>query len=372
MKLKIIIDSISLLSPLTGIGRYTNEIGKRLTKDKMLDVRFFYGYPSKTIIKSTDTSNLKTFKSLINKSPYLKKIVRKLLFLTSNLIPVTYDLYWQPNFIPNSKIKSKKTVTSVHDFSFLHHKDFHPKERIKYFEKNFFSNIYKSDIIITFSEFTKQEILKNLKFKEEKIKVIYHGIDHNLFKIYTDIKIDFTLPEKFIFSVGSIEPRKNLINLLRAYTSLKDSMKKEYNLVLVGFKGWENQEIMTIIYDNKDYIHYLGYVNDDNLAKLYNLASLFVYPSFYEGFGLPPLEAMACGTPVITSNVSSLPEVGGNAVLYCNPHNIHNIKEKIEQVLSDKALQQEMIEKGLNRAKLFTWEKSTQAHIKVFKEVLKN
>ena len=370
MKAKILIDSISLLSSLTGIGRYTYEISKRIKDNNSFDAFFYYGYFSKTLLSPYKKSDIKNLKFLIFKNQFAKKIVRKILIASNKIFSKEVDLYWQPNFIPNTNIKAKKIITSVHDFSFILYKDFHPKERIEYFEKYFFKNIVKSDLIITGSNFTKQEILKRLNFDEEQVKVIYHGIDNSLFKIYNDIELTFELPKKFILSVGSIEPRKNLIGLLKAYNRLPIHIKNEYHLVLAGFKGWNNKEIMDLINKNKKYIHYLGYISDIELAKVYNLASLFVYPSFYEGFGLPPLEAMACGTPVITSNVSSLPEVGGDAVVYCNPYDVDDIRDKIELVINNENLQKEMIQKGLKRVKQFTWEKSAEKHLKVFEEAL--
>ena len=373
MKPKIIVDSISLLSPLTGIGRYTYEISKELlSKKDDFDVEFFYGYYSKNLIEPSVKSELKSFKAIIVKNQLIKKLVRKLVFFLSKISAQTYDVYWQPNFIPNNGIKAHKIVTSVHDFSFILYRDFHPKERIEYLEKYFFTNVAKSDMIITGSEFSKQEILEQLNFYNEQVQVIYHGINHDLFKIYNDSKVNFELPEKFIFSVGSIEPRKNLVGLLKAYNSLNKEFKKEYKLVLAGFKGWENEEIINLIEQDKENIHYLGFVSDSELAKVYNLASLFVFPSFYEGFGLPVLEAMACGTPVVCSDVTSLPEVGGDAVMYCNPNSIVDIKNKIEMVLQNKKLQHEMTVKGLERAKKFTWKKSAEEHMRIFKEVLRS
>ena len=370
MKPKIVIDSISLMSSLTGIGRYTYEIAKSVEKNEHFECSFFYGYHSKSLVHSSDKKDLKLLKSIVSKNQLFKKIFRKIVKISSKIFTPTYDLYWEPNFIPIEGIKANKIITTVHDFSFILHKDFHPKERIEYFEEHFFKNIKRSDMIITGSKFSKQEILDRLDFKEEQIKVIYHGINHDLFKMYNDLKVDFELPKKFIFSVGSIEPRKNLIGLLRAYNLLPNDIKNEYKLVLAGFKGWENSEIMSIIDENRENIIYLGFISDEELAKVYNLASCFVFASFYEGFGLPVLEAMACGTPVVCSNSSSLPEVGGDAVMYCNPNDIEDIKEKIELVLKDEIIQQEMIVKGLERVKEFSWKKSAKEHIKVFQEVL--
>ncbi len=370
MKPRILIDAIALLFPLTGIGRYTYEVANRLKNSSTIKYNYFYGYFSKNLLESNQKSNLKRVKSIIQKIPLLKKISRKILKLLSRFFTSKYDLYWQPNFIPDNGINADKIITSVHDFSFIHYRNFHPKERIEHIEKYFFKNVIKSDIIITGSNFTKKEILERLPFKENKIEVIYHGIDHNLFKVYKKPKVDFDLPQKYILSVGSIEPRKNLIGLLKAYNLLDKYLKQEYKLVLVGFKGWENCEIMEIIEKNKKSIHYLGFITDEELAKVYNLASIFVFPSFYEGFGLPPLEAMACGTPVVLSNSSSLPEVGGDAVVYCNPHNTDDIKEKIEIILTDKTLQKKLITKGLIQAKKFSWEKSAQEHLAIFQELL--
>ena len=370
MKKKVLIDSISLLSPLTGVGRYTNEIAKHIKDSNKYEMSFFYGYYSKILIKPATKSNVKIIKSVITKNQFLKKITRQLIFFYSKFFQKSYDLYWQPNFIPNLNIKAKKTVTTVHDFSFILHKDFHPKERIEYFENSFFKNIIKSDIIITGSKFSKREILERLDFKDEQVKVIYHGLNNNIFKVYKDTSLAFDLPKKFILSVGSIEPRKNLLGLLKAYNLLDKTLKDEYSLVLVGFKGWENKELMQLIEKNKENIHYLGFISDKELAKVYNKATCFAFTSFYEGFGLPILEAMACSTPVISSNTSSMPEVGGDCVVYCNPNDTIDIKNKIQKVLQDEKLQKNLKDLGLQRAKNFSWEKSAKEHIKVFEELL--
>lgn len=372
MKPKILVDAISLMSSLTGIGRYTYEISKNIEKYDDFEVNYFYGYFSKKLIHPSNGKDIKILKNIISKNIILKKIIRKLLILSSRIFSKKYDIYWQPNFIPNDKIRAKKIVSSVHDFSFILYKEYHPKERIEYFEKYFFKNIEKADEIITGSNFSKQEIKERLNFPEKNIHVIYHGINHNLFKIYDNLEINQTLPENFIFSVGSIEPRKNLLGLLKAYNNLDDTFKDKYKLVLAGFKGWENNQIMELINKDKENIHYLGYISDIELAKVYNKASLFLFPSFYEGFGLPVLESMACGTPVICSNSSSLPEVGSDAVVYCNPDDINDINEKLKFVLNDESLQKQMIEKGLKRAKQFSWEKSAKEHIEIFKRLSKN
>ena len=368
---KIVTNSIPLLSSLSGIGRYAFEISNKLGAISDRNFIYYYGHYSKKLLTQPTQSVLTSkVKSLLVKNSVVKKIARKIIMSVGSLYRPTFELYWEPSFIPLDSIKAKKVITSVHDFSFILYKDFHPKERIEYFEKYFFKNIYRSDMIITGSEYTKREILRRLDFDESKVRVIYHGVRHDVFRPLDDLRLGFELPKRFILSVGSLEPRKNLIGLLNAYNLLDDTIKDEYKLILVGFKGWENKEIMRLIELNKNNVQYLGYISDEDLAKVYNLASVFVYPSFYEGFGLPPLEAMACGLPVVTSNVSSLPEVGGDAVIYCDPNDIVDIKNKIELVLGDGDMRADMKKKGLEQAAKFTWEKSAVEHLAVFEELL--
>lgn len=367
MKAEIVVDSISLITPTTGIGRYSQEIITRINKNSDFDLTFFYGYKySKKIIgKKNNTSYI----NHLIKNQTIKSILRSAISVTSKFNRYKYDIYWQPNYIFNKSVKAKYKVCSVHDFSFELYEKFHPKERIKYYKKNFYKSTKSSDLIITGSEYTKKEILDRFDIPEKNIKVIYHGIRHDIFKVYSNLNINIKLPKKFILSVGSVEPRKNLLGLLQAYNLLDEKIKAEYKLVLVGFKGWNNSEIMSLIEQNKENVLYLGFVSDEDLAKIYNLASCFVYPSFYEGFGLPPIESMACGTPVITSNIASIPEVCLDAALYCNPHDVKDISDKIVSVLEDENLANSLIEKGLSRSKFFDWDKSAKKHEEVFKEL---
>lgn len=375
MKKKILIDSSSLLSPFTGIGNYTYEVSKRLLEIDELDLNFYYGYVSKKLISPSNRVNVKNSKPLISKNDFIKKVVRKLLVINSKLLTKKVDLYWQPNFILNASIKSKFKIVSVHDFSFHLYPNWHPKERIEYFKNNFWKNINSADFIITGSNYSKNEILEYLNFPEEKIKVIYHGVA-NEYKIYPKELLDSfskhnNLPNKFILFVGSIEPRKNLLNLLKAYDLLNNELKQKYKLLLVGFSGWENVEIMNLINKNIKNVTYLGYLSNLELAYIYNLSTIFIFPSYYEGFGIPPIEAMACKTPVIVSNISSIPEVcEEDSAIYCNPHSITDIRDKIELILNSENLQKELIYKGLNRAKKFTWEKSAKEHLRVFQKFL--
>lgn len=380
---KIVVDMIPLLSKRTGVGRYLYENITRISKitNDNYSFVYWYGYYSSKIIGIESNSNPQNSligytKKVLDKFTLLKRIARKATRVSAKIRGnEVYDLYWQPNFIPESHIKSKLTVTTVHDLSFHLHPQWHPKERIEYFSQNFFDNIGRSDHIITVSKYIKQEIIDTLNIEADKISVIYNGIDQEIYKEYSDDESKttadkFNLPNKYILFVGSIEPRKNLINLLRAYTNLPESIKNEYPLLLVGYKGWGNDEIYSIIKKNKSHIYYVGYVNDLELAHIYSRASLFIYPSYYEGFGIPPIEAMACATPVIVSNKTSLPEVCGDCALYIEPDNPDDIREKILYILNDKSLQQNLREKGKKWVSRYSWDKSAKEHMILFERLL--
>ena len=381
IKKKILIDGLSLLSPFTGVAKYTYENAYRLQNQYSDNYEWFYdyGFHSKNLIKTNTEKQsenfLKKLKAIVISNPLFKSFTREILSFTSHIFSPHYDLYWQPNYIPK-KVKAKKIVTTVHDFSFYIQPEWHPKERLKYYQKNFWKKAATSDWIITGSNFTKQEIITYMGFPEEKISVIYHAVDHDLYKVYDkDIlqttKEKFELNNAFFLFVGSIEPRKNLLNLLKAYHLLSDDIKKNYPLVLVGFKGWENKEIMQEIEKEKKHIKYLGYLTDEELAHVYNLATLFIYPSLYEGFGIPPLEAMACGTAVIASNVASIPEACGDSAEYIDPTNSNDIAEKITYMLTDNTKRNSLIQKGFEHSKYFTWDKAAKEHMNVFKKVIK-
>lgn len=384
MSVNILVDALQLLSPKTGIGKYTYENCIRLRDLTSDDINWHYnyGYISDKLINADDKDHSDQYtmfleiKSMLTKYPFVKSSARLIIKTMQRLSPKSYDLYWQPNFIPSHKIKAKKTITSVHDFSFLIHPDWHPVERRNYITKMIFKGIERSDHIITGSNFTKAEIMKYAGCNPDLISVIYHGVDHKMFKVYPqaeleNFRIHFNLPDKFLLFVGSIEPRKNLLKLLHAYKSYIDTNPDAVPLILVGFQGWKNSEIMKMVNSLNEKVRYLGYLSDRELAYIYNLATIFIYPSLYEGFGIPPLEAMACGTPVITSSVSSIPEVCGEAVLYVNPQDESDLKQKIELLITQEDLRESLIQKGLNHCQKFTWENSAQKHWELFERVMK-
>jgi glycosyltransferase involved in cell wall biosynthesis len=194
------------------------------------------------------------------------------------------------------------------------------------------------------------------------------------------VRQKYDLPERFILYVGTIEPRKNLTALLEAYAALMERLSvcdlrpalSDVRLVIVGKKGWLYEGFFRRLHELglEDRVLFTGYVPDEDLPAIYSAADLFVFPSLYEGFGLPVLEAMACGTPVIASNASSLPEVAGEAGIMIAPHDVRGLAEAMERLLMDKQLRAELRARGLERAKQFTWERAAAMTLEVYQDAL--
>lgn len=370
--LRIVVNTIPLLDPLTGVGNYIHYLIRYF---KMLQPQnhytYYYGlFGDKAISGSQEVYRIK---KLLRRMPVLPYGLRTARDLLSTLHRDRYDIYFEPNFVPLN-IKARRIVTTVHDFSFRHHPQWHPKDRIKFFSKKFYKNIVRSARIITDSSYIKDEAISILKLSDHMITSIPLGVDHQAFKVLDKGALEkfrngMALPKHFIFYAGNMEPRKNLKRLLHAYRELPEFVREEYKLVLAGLEGWGNGEVVKIVKTLGESVTCLGYVDAATLPYLYNLASLFVYPSLYEGFGLPPMEAMACGCPTVVSRTASLPEVCGDAAHYVDPQDVHAITEGMYRVLADSDLQHSLSQRGLERAKSYRWEKTAEETLKVFEEV---
>jgi glycosyltransferase involved in cell wall biosynthesis len=242
---------------------------------------------------------------------------------------------------------------------------------------NYFPRVGKiSSKVITCSNFAKRDLLKYGIASEEKIRVIYEGSDHmngnSMFKNNNgDLPLK-NLPlngKHYVLNLGSRDPRKNVKLLCDAWKTIPEEVKQGRILAIAGgkfFNNFADEKISGV----PDDVIFLGYISEEQLSPLYNNADSFVFPSLYEGFGLPPLEAMACGTPVLASHSASLPEVCGGAALYCDPYNIDEVTNKLIQMLTDKSLREDLRQKGLERARSFTWGKAAQQLITIFEEVI--
>ncbi len=270
-------------------------------------------------------------------------------------------------------IFAKKRFTVIHDLAFKHHPEYTEKKNQKFLERRVPEAIKKSTKIFAVSEYTKRDIVKTYGTDASKIIVTYNAVDTDRFKktqLTMNIKKKYNLPDYYLLYLGTIEPRKNIANLVRAYAELPKAIKDKYSLVLAGGGGWNDDEIKsTIKKSRKDSkIIQTGYVDEDDVSALYTGAELFLYPSNYEGFGMQILEAMACNTPVLTGKNSSLPEVGGDAAYYVNEKSVGSIAKGIETLLRSEKLQKEMVKKGREQIKKFSWSESAQKIIDAINE----
>lgn len=303
-------------------------------------------------------------------------------FYLARLIPAC-DIFWSPHYnIPLLPIKAKKRVVNINDvfhLAFAHTVRWHQR---KYAHFVINQAVRRSDKLITISKFSEAEIIRHAgHFDKSKLAIIYCGVDNNLFRrvdgkeALDKVRTKYNLPRKYVLFVGNVKPHKNLRTLVKAMALLKDK-NENCKLVIVGRKeGFINGDPQLFDEIGKDQflldnIGFTGFVPNEDLAYIYNLASVFVFPSFYEGFGLPPLEAMACGCPVLASNAASIPEICGESARYFDPSSSIEIANGILDCLSD-GKHSDFIEKGLAHVKSFSWEESYREQILVFNSLLK-
>jgi glycosyltransferase involved in cell wall biosynthesis len=288
------------------------------------------------------------------------------------------DVFWSPHFNFTCLSKNTKKIITVHDLSFLRYPEFfNARKNFLHQALGIKKTLCEADKIIAVSENTKNDIVELLGISEEKVKVIYSGNNTVKTEVNKNIAEKYLASHKingrFILYLGTIEPRKNIIGLIDAYNKLraKNEQFSDLKLVLAGASGWKNKKTYRAwqLSPYKNDIIFLGYVNKEEQDILYSYAAIFAYASFYEGFGFPPLEAMTYGVPVVCSNVSSLPEVVADAAIMVNPYDSGEIAEAIANVLEDSVLREILIGKGYARAQFFTWEKTAQEYLKVFKEL---
>lgn len=283
------------------------------------------------------------------------------------------DVFFSPHFFSLAISKKCKLVTTFHDLSFENHKEFYSLgKRYWHFSMNPKKKALLSDKIITVSNSTKNDLIKIYNINSEKIKVIHLGLNkitnihHPISKI-SIIKEKYNLPEKYILYLGTLEPRKNIIGLIKAF----ENLKSEHKLVIAGSKGWLYKNIFKLYQNSlvKNKIIFTGFIDDEDKSLLYSLADLFVYPSFYEGFGFPPLEAMQYKTAVITSNFSSFPEAVGQAAIMINPYNINELSQAMNNLLNDENLKNNLIKKGFQQTKKFSWHKCAEETLNTLKSI---
>ncbi|MDQ3012875.1 MAG: glycosyltransferase family 4 protein [Acidobacteriota bacterium] len=372
--MRIALDAIPLVAAKTGIGHYTDALARSLAHihtdhQYVLLSPFDFAFHASGISGNGIPSNLsKQFFPV-------RSVFRKwwLAGLPAMLRISPLDVFHGTNYcIP--VFSPCPTVVTIHDLSLFTQPQTHEDDNVKRGRRRMPLMARRATHIIAPSEFTKREIVEHLGIREDKIRVIFEAAREGMQPLPLDecqkALAKYGLRQPYLLHVGTIEPRKNLVTLIRAYDELLKQTDYRPQLVLCGGHGWLFDEVFKLVEELKlqDQVRFTGYVADEDLPALYSAAEVFVYPSLYEGFGLPPLEAMACGTPTITSNVSSLPEVVSSAGLLHDPNSSQDLARQIITML-DPQTREHFRQAGLKQAACFSWDRAARETQGVYDEV---
>lgn len=306
----------------------------------------------------------------------MKRIAFEHLWLPGYFSQHKFDLYHSPAYVL-PRFSNLSSVVTIHDLLTLDLPEYCQWESVAYFRMCMPASIRKARQVIAVSHKVKSEIIGRWDIDPEKTHVIHHGVEP-MFRKVTDagrlqaVAAKYRLPERFLLFVGNLEPKKNLVRLLHAFACLRRNTDIGYKLVLAGRKGWKYSDLFGTIreYGLEKEVQIAGYVPRGDLPALYSLAGLFVFPSLYEGFGLPVLEAMACGTPVLTSDRGALPEVVGDMYPLVDPYDELDIADKLYLLLTNDDVRRDNIRCGLEQAKKFTWEMTAKRTLDVYRRAL--
>lgn len=273
------------------------------------------------------------------------------------------DVFVSPDGFLSLRTKIPQCVV-IHDLSFLHYPSFVKKSHLIYFKNQLPKIAQRAKRIATVSDFSKQDIVKHYGVDANKVDIVYSAVKQGYAPVSSEIrdaiKEKYTGGREYFIYVGSIHPRKNLMNLLKAFSVFKKKMKSNMQLVIAGRLAWKFDEFTEGLktYKYRNDVHLLGYLPQQELIYLTASAYALVYPSLFEGFGVPPLEAMNCEVPVITSSVSSIPEISGEAALFANPGSYEDIADKMMLLYKDEQLRSSLITKGKEQAKKYSWDQT--------------
>lgn len=355
--------TVDALSPrLTGIGRYTWELCQGLhDADEITDLAFFR---FNEWVRNPDEFLSPQIKQYRGPKAYRRWMARR--GFKRRLVHGTNY------FLPSP---AESGIVTVHDLSVFSHPDAHPAERIRSFEKEFLSSLNRASHVITDSNTIRQELIEQFSLAPDRVRAVYLGVSeafkpqpHSL--IAPDIRrLVGSDVKDYILCVATFEPRKRIEAAISAHALMCDRAGLDIPLVLVGAVGWKNERLHDLIHAEqaKNRLIVLGYVPEENLPTLYAGAKLFLYPSIYEGFGLPPIEAMRSGVPVIVANRSCLPEVTRGGALLVDPDDLDSFAEAIENALVDKELRQRLIATGLTVASSYTWRRCVEDTLDVYR-----
>ncbi len=377
MIVRIGIDYTSAAHQSAGIGRYTYQMVKALAARPVnssgVDYRLFVA-DSKNVKSTLPGPNFSWCPSRLTERWLARLWYRLRLPLWIETWTGPLDLFHAADFVLPPVKPGVRTIVTIHDLSFVREPDSVMPGMTAHLKRWVPRSVERADRVIAVSEATRQDLIELYQTPPEKITTLYHGVTAE-FKVIKEpatlasVRQKYGLGDRsFILSLGTIQPRKNYRRLIQAFAKIDRS----FSLVIGGGKGWKYENILAEVARQglEKRVHFLGFVADADLPALYNAASLFVLPSLYEGFGLPLLEAMSCGTPVIASNRSAMPEVVGQAGLLVDPRDTPAIAAAISKVLADPNLQQRLSQAGLIQAARFSWADMAGQLLKLYYQLL--
>ncbi len=375
--LQVGINATALLSPRTGIGQYVYHLGREFLESGEVTPCFFYGN-WKTQLRAQPLPNIDTIKTYIKKAVPWSYEIKSLIFqaqFSAGLLKNPVDVYHEPNYLAFRF--SGPSVVTVHDLSWIRHPETHPKQRLAAMDRHFPRSLERAAAILTDCDFVKKELVETFGLAPERVTPVLLGVSPDFYPRHPSdcnaFLADHGLAHgQYVLSVGTLEPRKNIPALIDAYSMLPADLQHRFPLVLVGMRGWLTSGLEARMKPlvERGVIKPLGYVADEMMPLIYSGAAAFVFPSLYEGFGLPPLEAMACGAPVISSSSSSLPEVVGDAGVLVDPLNVDKLAESLRHVLEDRTFAEVLAQQGVRRAAGFSWKKTAVETIGVYRRAL--
>ena len=373
--MRICIDASPAVHHRAGLGRYAQELTSALlAADTDNEYVAFYHSPEDAQI-DPPLDRIPHLTSRLDTKPWrFAALLGQFLHISQDRMFPGIDLFHATDHLL-PRLTQVKTVFTLHDLIFRLYPEMH-KPLNRWFLTLVMPRFLRAaDAVIAVSEHTKRDAVRFYGLDEAKIHVIYEGVNPRFRpappEATAGVRHAYTLPENFILSLGTIEPRKNLTLLLEAYRILRDR-GSDLRLVIVGKKGWLYEGFFRRLRELglEDKITFTGFVPDADLPAIYSAADLFVFPSLYEGFGLPVLEAMACGAPVVTSNSSSLPEVAGDAALLVDPTSVGDLAEAMNALMQNEDLQRTLKTKGPRQAAKFSWNKAARETLAVYRSVL--
>ena len=372
-KVRIGINASRIFDVHTGIGRYTSNLCRSISKAGSAKDYYFY-LPGCNGTCMKDMSGVQFEKRRISSQNNTLRILWEQIVLPIYSGKDRLDLFHYTNQTFPLMQRVRPVIITVHDISYIRFPWLYENTRKIYRQYINERVVRKADMIIVPSYSTKKDLTYLFGIRGERIKVIYHGVESRFLQISNveEYRVRNNLPAKMILTVGTLEPRKNIVTLIKAFKELRERGLRDYKLVVAGDKRCNIKELLDEVKSNnlEQEILFPGTVRDKDLPLLYNCAKIFVYPSLCEGFGWHPVEAMACGIPVITSKISSLSEIVGNAGIMVNPTDVSSLCDSMYDLLQDKELWHRMRHMGLERSKLFSWEKTAKETLAVYDEVL--